>query len=356
MGRLKGMSGGAVAIRGEPGGAIAASGRGAALSIGLSAVIIAASEHEPRVLTIRHAAPSRNPPSREIIEALPAGPLEVEHRTLEIGLRTWVERQTSQSLGYVEQLYTFGDRDRLAAAVASANPALTVAYLALVREMRPGGSAEAVWQSWYRYFPWEDWRDGKPKSLASVEQGLAAWAASAPADGERRLREERVRVAFGLHAAAWNEELVLERYELLYEAGLVSEAARDRGQVIDETAGDETGGAGVAMAVDHRRILATAVGRLRGKIKYRPVVFELMPPTFTLSQLQRTVEALSGVRLHKQNFRRLVEHQGLVEETGDITVATGGRPARLVRYRREVLLERPAPGLRLRPGRRMTIS
>src|SRR5580693_972249 len=66
----------------------------------------------------------------EAVEALPSGPLEAEHRTLEIGLRTWVERQTSQRLGYVEQLYTFGDRDRLAAAVASANPALTVAYLA----------------------------------------------------------------------------------------------------------------------------------------------------------------------------------------------------------------------------------
>ena len=338
------MNGGAIAIRGRPRGTIPGTGRGASLSIGLSAVIIAASEHEPRVLTIRHAAPGREP-----IEALPAGPLEAEHRTLEIGLRTWVEQQTSQRLGYVEQLYTFGDRDRLAAAVASANPALTVAYLALVREMRPGGSEEAVWQSWYRYFPWEDWRDGKPKSLMPLEDGLAAWAETAAGDGERRLREERIRVAFGLHAAAWNEELVLERYELLYESGLVSEAARDRGQAVDEAAG-----AGVPMAVDHRRILATAVGRLRGKIKYRPVVFELMPPAFTLSQLQRTVEALSGVRLHKQNFRRLVEQQGLVEETGDITSATGGRPARLVRFRREVLLERPAPGLRLRAGRRMS--
>ena len=290
------MSGGALAIQGRARGTIPAAGRGAALSIGLSAVIVAASEHEPRVLTIRHTVPGREP-----IEALPAGPLEAEHRTLEIGLRTWVEQQTSQRLGYVEQLYTFGDRDRLAAAVASANPALTVAYLALVREMRPGGSEEAVWQSWYRYFPWEDWRDGKPKSLMPLEGGLAAWAGTAAGDGERRLREERIRAAFGLHAAAWNEELVLERYELLYESGLVSEAARDRGQAVDEAAG-----AGVPMAVDHRRILATAVGRLRGKIKYRPVVFELMPPAFTLSQLQRTVEALSGVRLHKQNFRRLV--------------------------------------------------
>ena len=99
------------------------------------------------------------------------------------------------------------------------------------------------------------------------------------------------------------------------------------------------------MAADHRRILATAIGRLRAKIKYRPVVFELMPPSFTFLQLQRIVEALSGVRLHKQNFRRLVEQQGLVEETGGIIAETGGRPARLVRFRREVVLERPAPGI-----------
>jgi hypothetical protein len=339
------MSGGAAAIRRKPSGAVPA-GRGAALSIGLSAVIIAASEHEPRVLTIRRFAT----PGRDVVEALPAGPLEAEHRTLEIGLRSWVERQTSQRLGYVEQLYTFGDRDRLAAATAAANPALTVAYLALVREVRPAGSAEAVWQNWYRYFPWEDWRDGKPASLAAIEAGLGRWAAAAPSEAERRLREDRTRVAFGLHPASWNEELVLERYELLYEAGLVSEAARDQRHT------SAASGADAVMAVDHRRILATAVGRLRGKIKYRPVVFELMPPAFTLSRLQQTVEALSGVRLHKQNFRRLVEQQGLVEETGEISAATGGRPARLVQFRREVLLERPAPGLGLRAGRRMAIS
>ena len=55
------------------------------------------------------------------------------------------------------------------------------------------------------------------------------------------------------------------------------------------------------------------------------------------------------MRLHKQNFRRLVETQGLVEETGEVASETGGRPARLVRFRREVLVERPAPGVRLAP-------
>jgi hypothetical protein len=308
--------------------------RGAPRSIGLSAVITAATTHDPRVLTIRVDG----------AEALPSGPLEAEHRTLEIGLRNWVERQTSEHLGYVEQLYTFGDRDRVSAGMAA--PALVVAYLALVREAAPAGAADAAWQSWYRYFPWEDWRDGRPALLAPVATRLERWAAQS--DPQRRLREERVGLAFGFGGASWNEELVLERYELLYEAGLVAEAARDLGQVAERI----DGSAGVEMAVDHRRILATAIGRLRGKIKYRPVVFELMPPAFTLLQLQRTVEALSGVRLHKQNFRRLVEQQGLVEETGSMSAATGGRPARLVRFRREVLLERPAPGLRLRAGRR----
>jgi hypothetical protein len=327
-------------------GPFAPADSGASLSVGLSAVIVAASVQEPRVLTIRLAAEGG------ALEALPSGPLEAEHRTLEIGLRAWVERQTSQRLGYAEQLYTFGDRDRLAGE-ALALPALVVAYLALVREVRPSGAADAEWQNWYRYFPWEDWRRGKPALLAAIAAGLAGWAARAVSEDVRRLREERLRLAFGLSGAAWNEELVLERYELLYEAGLVAEAARDPGR--PQIAGDEMG-MGVAMALDHRRILATAIGRLRGKIKYRPVVFELMPPSFTLLQLQRAVEALAGIRLHKQNFRRLVEQQGLVEETGEISAATGGRPARLVRFRREVLLERPAPGLRLRAGRRAGAS
>jgi hypothetical protein len=332
-------------------GSGAALASGAALSIGLSAAIVAASVHEPRVLTIR--LPGRG--GRDAAEALPSGPLEAEHRTLEIGLRAWVERQTSQRLGYAEQLYTFGDRDRVAGGERLALPALVVAYLALVREAQPAGADEAEWRSWYRYFPWEDWREGKPALLAPIETRLEAWALAAPGDAERQLRAERLGLVFGRHGAAWNEELVLERYELLYEAGLVAEAARGAGLGAAGAAATLDGATGVPMAFDHRRILATAIGRLRGKIKYRPVVFELMSPTFTLLQLQRTVEALGGVRLHKQNFRRLVEQQGLVEETGEISAATGGRPARLVRFRREVLLERPAPGLRLRAGRRAPI-
>src|SRR6516162_3462432 len=131
--------------------------RGASLSIRLSAVIFAASADAPRVLTVRNG--------RAAAEVLPAGPLEIEHRTLEIGLRTWVERQTRERLGYVEQLYTFGDRDRVETDAAPPGRTVTVAYLALVREAQPGAAAEAEWQNWYRYFPWEDWRLGKPAVL-----------------------------------------------------------------------------------------------------------------------------------------------------------------------------------------------
>jgi len=305
-----------------------------ALAIGLAAAIVAATGEEPRVLVVR---------TRRGMDALPSGPLEARHRTLEAGLRNWVERQTHQALGYVEQLYTFGDRDRRETDGEGAGGALSVAYLALVREARPAGAADASWQSWYRYFPWEDWRAGRPPAVAAIEPPLREWAAQGG-----KLGEERLRLNFGLGGARWNEERVLERYELLYEAGLVPERVQDgkQGAPLPEAA------RGVAMAIDHRRVLATAIGRLRGKIKYRPVVFELMPPSFTLSELQQTVEALSGVRLHKQNFRRLVEQQGLVEETGETRAETGGRPARLMRYRPEVLVERLAPGVRLPALRR----
>src|SRR5205814_6899313 len=204
----------AVASRrsGEP----SAAGHGAALSIGLSAVIVAASVQEPRVLAIR--LPNRSAGDASA-EALPSGPLEAEHRTLEIGLRTWVERQTSQKLGYVEQLYTFGDRDRAAGVDSHALPALVVAYLALVREARTAGSADAVWQGWYRYFPWEDWRDGKPNSLGQIEPRLARWAAEAAIEPERRLREERPGRRLGFPAGPGNEERVPEASQPLSEPG-----------------------------------------------------------------------------------------------------------------------------------------
>jgi hypothetical protein len=324
------------------------------LVIGLNAVIVAVTEEVPRVLTVTRtghalAAPEERQANADglIPDALPFGPLDPgQHHTLERGLRSWVAQQTGLRLGYVEQLYTFGDRFRDPQAREGGPWVISVAYLALVREEQLTSSSTAHWRDWYSYFPWEDWRAGRPALLRqTIQPALEAWEAAAADATTRQIRRERVELTFGLRGAPWDPERTLERYELLYEAGLVEEAQRN-GLVNAHLALASL--VGCPMTLDHRRILATALGRIRGKIKYRPVVFELLPPTFTLWQLQRVVEALAGTRLHKQNFRRLVERGGLVEGTGCHDLSTGGRPAELFHFRREVLRERAAPGVGLR--------
>jgi len=310
--------------------------------IELSAAIVTVTDEAPKILLVR-------PPDVAPLSGLPAGPFDpAGHRTLEEGLRTWVQQQTALHLGYVEQLYTFGDRFRDPKELAGGPRPVSVGYLALVRQISPKDMGESAWSDWYRYFPWEDWRDGPPTIIDSlIAPRLTQWIANGTAKPDRNRRQERVDIAFGFGGGAWDNERVLDRYELLYEAGLVFEASFDaRRQPNPELAALYVH-SGASLMKDHRRILATAMGRLRAKIKYRPVIFELMAPTFTLLQLQRAVEALSGGRLHKQNFRRLVAHEGLVEPTGHISAQTGGRPAELFRFRREVVHERPAPGVRV---------
>jgi hypothetical protein len=315
------------------------------IEIGLTAAIIAIEGNEPLILTASGSDGDR-------LAGLPFGPFDaVSHRTFEIGLRAWVEQQAGLRLGYVEQLYTFGDRGRHTQ--AGDTHVASIGYLALTRPADNTARAPgATFEPWYRFFPWEDWREAKPGIIErAIFPELSKWAgqSEAPETARALPRKDRVRLYFGTEGAHWDEERVLDRYELLYEAGLVEESRRDGRPAA--LARKSTPALGVSMRFDHRRILATAMGRLRAKLKYRPVVFELLPDEFTLTELQRTVEAISGRHLHKQNFRRLVEAGALVEPTGVTSTQTGGRPAALFRFRREVLQERPAPGLRVR-GRR----
>jgi hypothetical protein len=292
----------------------------ATIAAELIAVIVAVTQGQPRVLTIDKGS------------ALPSGPFESTGRSLQASLRIWVERQTHHPLGYMEQLYTFADSGRTS---GSDQRVVSVSYLGLTREAAVSGDPGAGWRDWYRYFPWEDRRQSPRLLSDNVTPALQAWCEDAPDAPTRRQRARRVAVNFGLEDERWNEELILQRYETLWEARLVPESG-----VNGAVPGDP-------MAHDHRRILATGIARLRAKIKYRPVVFELMPPTFTLLQLQQAVEALAGRLLHKQNFRRLIDQQDLVEETGEVATETGGRPAKLFRFRREVLVERSVVGSKL---------
>lgn len=285
----------------------------------LVAVVVAVTSAGPHVLTVGDPAG---------VPRLPSGPLRAEHRSLQTSLRMWVERQTGVELGYVEQLYTFADRER----AGSHHHLLSVSYLGLTRldEQESAQHRGFAWRPWIEFVPWEDRRDETSRALAEdLHLRLQAWASETADADVRADRLARVHASFG---AAWESELTLHRFQLLYEAGLLADPEVETG---------------TRMVHDHRRILTTGISRLRGKIQYRPVVFELVPDEFTLGQLQTTVEDIAGTELHTQNFRRLVQQQQLVEETGGVEEATGGRPARLYRFRRQVELERYAAGTRL---------
>ncbi|QGZ95749.1 NUDIX hydrolase [Terricaulis silvestris] len=316
----------------------------ARIVIGLSAAIVAVTEDGPFVVVTREA--DGDTPGLPFGQFDPAG-----DRTLELSLRGWVKEQTSFDIGYAEQLYTFGDRGRetpLADIGGSPDRVISISYLALTPSRAVLERVGARWRSWYEFFPWEDWRDGRPRIIDDViAPKLRAWAQAGRDADTIAQRRSRVRLAFALDGAVWNEERALDRYELLYEANLAPEAARDRARFDGKPAPSITAapGLGEPMASDHRRILSTAIGRLRAKIKYRPVVFELAPERFTLLHLQRLVESIAGLELHKQNFRRLLDRTGLVEGTREFDTSAGGRPAELFRARRETLNERPVGGV-----------
>jgi hypothetical protein len=314
------------------------------VNVELSAVIVTletnAGQARPMVLTPQGAQ------GRD----LPTAAFDPDRdRTLHQALGEWVEARTGLRLDYIEQLYTFGDPRRSEARDGGGPDAgphpethtVSIGYLALLPP--EAALAASDWTSWAHWFPWEDRRDGPPAILEDVIlPRLAEWAAQS---GERR---ERVDLMFGLGAAGWRDELTLERYELLYSAGLVRERWRDQG----DNPPTSLPTLGATAPRDHRRVLATAIGRLRGKLKYRPVLFELMTETFTLTELQRAAEAVSGVALHKQNFRRMVERSGLIEPTGATSTRLGGRPAAEYRFGAEAIWERRAAAVRFGGARR----
>lgn len=283
------------------------------LVIGLNIALTALIGGEPHVLCVKRAGGW----------GLPFGRFDpAQHRTFELALRDFVERQTAVPLGYVEQLYTFGDRGREAprASLVSGDESdriVSVGYLALSGSAVAPSLESAAWRPWYDFFPWEDQRSSGADLRTELEERLLRWAGSDP---ERR---ERLELTFAGLQGLWQEERALDRFELLYEARLVTEAHRD----LDGVEGPELHGE--PMISDHRRILATAIGRLRGKMRYRPIIFTLLGNEFTLSALQGSTEAVLGFGVHKQNFRRGVESGAFVRRTNKTENATGGRPAAL---------------------------
>jgi 8-oxo-dGTP diphosphatase len=87
-----------------------------------------------------------------------------------------------------------------------------------------------------------------------------------------------------------------------------------------------------ALAFDHEAIVTLALERLRGKVRYRPVGFELLPPKFTLTMLQRLYEKILEKEIDKRNFRKKVLSMGLLEELDEVEHDVAHRAARLYRF------------------------
>ena len=312
------------------------------------AVLIAITDQTARVLTVDQG------------KLLPNGPLMPLHRSLQAGVRQWVEEQTQQPMGYLEQLYTFVDTNRRS---IEGHALVYVSYLGLVQETQTQQlQTQAVWGDWYDYFPWENHLQGMPEIITQlIVPALLEWADSAEDVRVKHRRQQRIRLCWSVDVDSnscndksnesddesdsignqqqnteWVAEHVLLRYEMLYEAGLIPEAPSYQPNKVSV---DSSQMLGVPMYYDHRRVIATAISRLRAKIEYRPLIFGLMSEVFTLSQLQQSIEALSGVPLHKQNFRRLLDSQDLVLPTGESSSAQRGRPAKLYRFAHDIELQ-----------------
>jgi hypothetical protein len=136
-----------------------------AIVIGLSAVVVAVRDGQPVVLTVRPSAEPGLP------AGLPFGPFDpVGDRTFELALRAFVTAQTRFDLGYVEQLYTFGDKGRDAPLAdlglpqgAGAPRVISVGYLGLTPQAVDTHAPDSAWADCRRFFPYEDWRDGSTR-------------------------------------------------------------------------------------------------------------------------------------------------------------------------------------------------
>lgn len=254
----------------------------------LITVLMTIRDDAPHVTLLRH---DRDTP-----------PFEESHHSLQKRLCHWAETLTHCPIGYMEQLYTFSSFP-----VQGQTPHIHITYLAL-----SPNHPRSCHGSLYQHFPWEDRRsESGNRKLGQFIAAIEQWA-----NGHTE-RQSRIAPAFGLNDLPWDDTRVLERYELLWESGLVPQTVPSHA-----TTGE-----------DDRRLLATALSRLRARIRYSPAVFDLLPTEFTLLQLQQAMETLSGRFMHKPNFRRLVLHQKLVEETGTYERSAAGRPARLYRFR-----------------------
>ncbi len=172
-------------------------------------------------------------------------------------------------------------------------------------------------------------------SKAGLDAGLhgAAVHVRRPGPGLAHPRDQRRVLRTGGGGATGPGGRLARSMAALMLADVVCPADGEDGEMATLEVRD-AGGQALALAFDHARILATAIERIRGKLDYAPIGFELLPATFTLRDLRLVHEAILGHPLNKDSFRRKVLDRGLVEATGDRLEGVGHRPPELYRFAR----------------------
>ena len=204
-----------------------------------------------------------------------------------------------------------------------------VPYLVTAR----AGESEGEWTPCYEFLPWEDQRSSYGETLrTTIGERLMHVFVNGHTPESVTFRR-KLSVLFALDGFSWRPELAFERCRMLVEAGVLP----------------DEGSSGAAHLADVRcyRWLAQALGHLRKPLPSLNMPVELMPERFTIPQFQASVESLLGETLDKQAFRRQVSNCGLLEEAGGISDEIFGRPARLFRFRMDVVVARNAQTLTL---------
>ena len=251
------------------------------IELGLNAAIVTVRGGHPHILVVR---PARRGPARGT-RCRSARSTPRAHRTLEIGLREWVRRRPAS----ISAMSSNSTPSAIAGAMPSpAGPhMLSVGYLALTRGAGDELARLAL-VALVCLFPLGGLAQGRPGILdrrdRAEAQGVGRAAAAARRAGARaqtaRAAQDQLRHRRGMGRGEGARAL----RAALRGGSRGRGAARRPARRAQWPALPELGR---PMAFDHRRILATAIGRLRGKLKYRPVVFELLPPEFTLSICKR---------------------------------------------------------------------
>ncbi len=189
---------------------------------------------------------------------------------------------------------------------------LCIYFLALIDDRRQFRPPASDWWPLFDLFPWEDWRKAPPKVIGDILlPKCLRWNGQLPK--QERRDAAYICALFGAEPFPWIAQNLAARFALLYQAGLLPEALRDRSGASISVRHHHIQVFGQTMYGNDRLQLAKALSQLRKNMSHSPMVKWLLPDPFSLGDLQKILEHITGIGLHTQNFRRDVLRSSLIE-------------------------------------------